>query len=503
MSETVLELSDIVKTFPAVRALDGVHFELKAGEVHALVGENGAGKSTLMGILGGVHRPDSGTIELDGQPVTFANPFQASQRGISVVFQELSLVQGLSVAENIFANRQPLAFFDFIDKKMMHDRARELLKLFALDIRSDLPVKFLSVAQQQVVEILKAMSRDPRVLILDEPTSSLTAIETEFLFQNIRRLQANGTAFIYISHHLREIFEIADRVTVLRDGKYIDTSEIKDVTEESLVKRMVGRELKNVYGNPQVLMGEEYFRVESVSRGKAFHDISFNLRRGEILGFAGLVGAGRTELACGMFGAEPFDSGAMLLDGKAVRTRSPAEAIASGIAYLTEDRKLQGLFLGMPIRENCIAAHLTHFTDGLGFIKESAVTKFAEDNRAAFNIVAPSVQQRVGNLSGGNQQKVLLSMWLGIPPKVLIVDEPTRGVDIGAKAEIYRLLRQLASSGVGIIMISSELEEILGMSDRVLVLREGRLAGEFARGEATEERIIAAATGVGVHGATG
>ena len=487
-SYPILQTEEIVKTFPGVRALDRVSFDLRKGEVHALVGENGAGKSTLMHILGGVYPADSGRILMDGQEVRFADPRSAALHGISVVFQELSLSHNLSIAENIFANRQPIMLGGFVDWDELYSQAGGTLNLFKWDIEPETPVGELSTAEQQVVEILKAVAREPKVLILDEPTSSLTAVEIEMLFTNIRRLRKEGLSIIYISHHLGEVFEIADRVTVLRDGKLVETCPVKDVTEEDLVKKMVGRELADMYGSRTFLAGKERFRLES-------RDISFSVKAGEIVGIAGLAGAGRTELGRAIFGSEPL-KGCVFLDGKPIIIRSPEDAIANRIAYMTEDRKDDGLFLDMTIRENTAAPSLREFGGRLGFVDERAMTTFAEDFCGRFNIVTPSPWQTVGLLSGGNQQKVLLSMWIGIRPLLLIADEPTRGVDVGAKSEIYHLLRKLASEGVGIILISSDLQEILGMSDRILVMRSGRLAGEFAGAEATEERVIACASGV-------
>ncbi|MCY3023244.1 MAG: sugar ABC transporter ATP-binding protein [Planctomycetota bacterium] len=492
----VLELRDVVKTFPGVRALDKARFELRRGEVHALVGENGAGKSTLMNIVAGVFQPDEGAMLLDGRAVRFANPHQAARHGIGVVFQELSLVPNLTVAENIFANRQPVSTADLIDWRRLYADTEQLLQLFELDVRPTALLKNLSVAQQQVVEILKALSLRPAVVILDEPTSSLTAIETRLLFENIRRLKQGGTAFIYISHHLQEIFQIADRVTVMRDGQYVDTCDVSAVTEDVLVRKMVGRELQNVYGRRESPVGEVCFRAENAGRGEDFAGVSFALREGEILGLAGLVGAGRTELGRAIFGVEPLDRGALYLRGERVRVRSPREAIRHRIGYQTEDRKLQGLFLRMTIRDNCAAPSLPRFAGQAGLIDEAALSAFADASRGKFNIVCTGIRQQAATLSGGNQQKVLLAMWVGIEPHVLIVDEPTRGVDVGARSEIYRLLRELAATGVGIIMISSDLQEILGLSDRILVMRNGRLVAEFVNEQATEEKIIAAATGV-------
>jgi len=524
----ILQLRGITKTFPGVRALDHVDFELRRGEVHALVGENGAGKSTLMHIVGGIYRPDAGEILVGGRPVRFRSAHDAAMQGISVVYQELSLAPNLSVAENIFANRQPVRAGNLIDWSALDRRSRELLHRFHLDLSPRTLVRHLSVAQQQVIEILKAMSYRPRVLVLDEPTSSLTAADTQRLFRNMDRLKAEGTSIVYISHHLREVFQVADRVTVLRDGRHVETlparqpsghpgtatsravaggtpavpggdaaaSPAAGLTEDAIVKRMVGRTLGNIYGERASEIGPEYFRVEGAAAGR-FSDVSLSLRRGEILGLAGLVGSGRTELARAVFGVSPLTAGRITLEGRPLRLRGAGRAIASGLGYLTEDRKGQGLFLRMSVRANCIAPGLARFADRLGLMDERRVDQFAEASRSRFDIVTPSIGQTVGNLSGGNQQKLLLAMWMGITPKVLIADEPTRGVDVGAKSEIYALLRQLAATGVGIVLISSDLLEILGLSDRILVMRQGRIAGEFPREDATEENIVACAAGVG------
>ena len=491
-----LEAQEIVKTFPGVRALDRVSFDLKPGEVHALVGENGAGKSTLMHVLGGVYQPDSGRIRVNGEEVKFADPHDASRRGIGVVFQELSLSENLSIAENIFANRQPLLYANLIDWWELYAHAEDVLRLFDWEIDPRTPVAELSTARRQVVEILKAIAGEPSVLILDEPTSSLTAAETEMLFKNIGRLKAEGQSVIYISHHLGEVFQVADRVTVLRDGKLVETCAIQDVTEEDLVRKMVGRELSDMYGSRTSPIGPERFRLEvpsDRSDGSDMSDMTLSVRAGEIVGIAGLAGAGRTELARAIFGLETLHGGRMFLDGQPVSIRSPEEAIAARIAYMSEDRKDDGLFLEMTIRENCAAPSLRDFAGPLGLVDESAMTGFSEALCEQFGVVTPSAWQKVGLLSGGNQQKVLLAMWIGIRPLLLIADEPTRGVDVGAKSEIYHLLRELAADGVSIIMISSDLPEILGLSDRILVMRNGRIVGEFPREEATEEKIIEAA----------
>ena len=492
----VVEVRDIVKTFPGVRALDRVSFELRKGEVHALVGENGAGKSTLMHILGGVYQPDSGRIVINGKEVRFADPYDAARRGISVVFQELSLSPNLSIAENIFANRQPASFTGLIDWWELYAHADDVLRLFDWDADARTPVAQLSTAKRQVVEILKAISREPSVLILDEPTSSLTAVETEMLFKNIKRLRNEGLSIIYISHHLHEVFEIADRVTVLRDGKLIETCRTQDVTEDDLVRKMVGRELTDMYGVPAAGTGKERFRIESGTVAGRFEDVGFSIGEGEIVGIAGLAGAGRTELGRAIFGCEPLQGGRLFLDGEQISIQSPEQGVAHRIAYLSEDRKDDGLFLDMTIRDNCAAPSLRGLTGRFGMMDEKAMTDFSEGSCDKFGIVTPSAWQKVGLLSGGNQQKVLLAMWIGIGPLLLIADEPTRGVDVGAKSEIYHMLRKLAADGVSILMISSDLPEILGMSDRILVMRNGTIAAEFPRDEATEEKIIACATGL-------
>ena len=497
-SQTVLEVRDVVKTFPGVRALDNVCFELRKGEVHALVGENGAGKSTLMHVLGGVLSPEAGEIFLDGRPFGPANTHAAADEGICVVFQELSLSPNLSVAENIFAHRQPVRWkwLDLIDRRLLHERTGAILERFELQLEPATPVRDLPVALRQVVEILKAISQEPRILILDEPTSSLTAVETGLLFENIRQLKAQGTSVIYISHHLPEIFEIANRVTVMRDGRNVATCDVTDVTEDEIVRKMVGRELIDMYGRRETPVGSECFRIEGGRRGEAFDDVSFSVGRGEIVGMAGLAGSGRTELARAIFGAEPLDAGRLYIDEKPVTVRSPGQAIANRIGYLTEERKAQGLFMRMSVRQNCVAPVLGSFANRWGLMNEKAITALAARSRAEFGIVTPSVDQEVGNLSGGNQQKVLLAMWIGAGPLLLIADEPTRGVDVGAKSEIYRRLRALAADGVGILLISSELPEVLGLGDRILVMRAGRIAGRFEADQASEEKLIACATGL-------
>ncbi|MDO8586517.1 MAG: sugar ABC transporter ATP-binding protein [Armatimonadota bacterium] len=491
-----LDVRGVVKTFPGVRALDRVDFDLRRGEVHALVGENGAGKSTLMHIIGGVYQPEDGSVTVEGQDVRFAQPHDAARHGIAVVFQELSVSDNLSIAENIFANRQPVRFGGLVDWGSLYSQAREQTALFGWEIDPMTPVGELSSAKKQVVEILKAISQRPKVLVLDEPTSSLTSVEVEMLFRNVRRLREEGLSIIYISHHLIEIFELADRVTVLRDGRKVETCDVKDVTEDDLVRKMVGRELVDMYGKRETEVGGEHLRVENACLAGSFEAVDLVALSGEIIGLAGLAGAGRTQLGRSIFGDPPPDSGRIYLDGEPVNIASPGDAIRHGIGYVSEDRKEEGLFLDMSVRENCAAPALGGFAGSFGLMNENAITRFAEDCRDRFGIVTPSVWHNVRQLSGGNQQKTLLAMWTGVKPRLLIADEPTRGVDVGAKSEIYHLLRRLAAEGVTVILISSDLTEILGLSDRVLVMRNGRIAAEFAGKDATEEGIIACATGL-------
>jgi ABC-type sugar transport system ATPase subunit len=497
MAEYILEARGITKNFPGVKALDGVNLRVRRGETHAVVGENGAGKSTLMMVLTGVYRPDAGQILIDGKPVTFHSHDAAVRQGVAIVYQELSLVPSLSIAENIFTNHQPVSRLGFVRRGELMDRARESLSLF--DLQSLDPatlVRSLSPANQQVVEILKAISTDPAVLIMDEPTSSLTEVEIVRLFENIRRLTARGIACLYISHHLSEIFEIADTVTILRDGRFVCDAAVKDIDEDFLVSNMVGRTISDIYGarTGPATLGPARFEARGMGRARVFTGVDLHVRAGEIVGLAGLVGAGRTELGRAIFGAEPADTGTMLLDGKPISPRSPREAIGLGIGYLTEDRKTQGLFLDFPLRANIAANRLPRLSHG-PLVSESLVDGAAGDAVREYRIASGGHGKPVRTLSGGNQQKVLIAAWIGIEPRLLIVDEPTRGVDIGARSEIYSFLRSLAARGTAIIMISSDLGEILGLSDRIYVMKSGRIAGEIAGADATEESVIALATG--------
>ena len=494
MSDTpILELTGISKHVPGVKALSDVRFDVRPGEVHALLGENGAGKSTLIKILSGVHKPDSGSILLDGKPVSFNNPREAQNAGIATIYQELSLYPELTVAENIFMGHAPRNRFGAVDWNTMQTRAQatlESLNIDDLDVRRK--VGSLNVGNRQRVEIAKALSINARVLIMDEPTAALTETDVSRLFEIVRLLCQRNVAIIYISHRLQEVFELADRVTVLRDGHYIDTQPVKDTTESALISRMVGRTIDNLFPKLESQIGEPVLQVRDLERAPYTRGVSFDLHAGEIVGLAGLVGSGRSELAQCLFGMLPAQSGEIRVFGKKVSIRNPAHAINLGIAYVPEDRGTQGLVRAMTIRENMSMAILKLMSTG-GFIKFGAEKKLARKSIDMLNIRAYSPEQIVGKLSGGNQQKVVVSKWLASQPKILIVDEPTRGVDVGAKAEIHRLMSELAAKqGIAILMISSELPEILGMSDRVMVMREGKIIAEYPRAQATQERIAGA-----------
>jgi len=491
----LLQMRGITKRYPGVTALDNVDFEVMPGEVHALVGENGAGKSTLMKILAGADVKDSGRILIGGEEVHITTPQEAMRLGISIIYQEFNLVPYMNAAENIFLGREPMSKVPgIVDFRRMYAEAERVISELGVRLDVRVPVNQLSVAQQQMVEIAKATSRSARIIAMDEPSATLTEHELENLFSLIRRLRADGVSIIYISHRLDEIFRIADRVTVLRDGKLIATKPVSETSREEIIRMMVGRELKDTIPKKEVAHGDVVLEVKGLNRSGVIHDISFAVRRGEILGIAGLVGAGRTEVARAIFGADPIDSGEILLEGKPVTIRSPKDAIRLGIGLMTEDRKALGLILGMAVRENVTLANLDPLSR-LGFVsrrKEQEVTnRFVED----LMIKTPSIEQAVQNLSGGTQQKVVLAKWLFTQSKILIFDEPTRGIDVGAKTEIYQLMNRLAEQGVGIIMISSELPEILGMSDRILVMHDGRIVGELSREEATQEKIMFLATG--------
>ncbi len=495
MSDILLEMRDITKRFPGVLALDKVKLEVRYGEVLCLVGENGAGKSTLMKILAGAVPMDSGQIFLEGQPIQITSPYHAQQLGISMIYQEFNLIPYLSVAENIFLGREPrIPKTPFIDWKRMYAEAQEVLERVGSKWDVRLPVAELSIAQQQMVEIAKALSIKAKIIVMDEPSATLTDHELKTLFDLIRTLRRQDIGIIYISHRLEELYEIGNRVTVMRDGQYVGTHNVCDVTREDVIKMMVGRELTEEYPKVVLPRGKERLRIEGLTRKGAFYDINFSVHAGEIVGLTGLVGAGRTEVARAIFGADPIDSGKIFVDGQEVKIHSPQEAIKNGIGLLTEDRKNQGLVLGMTIRENTTLANLKEITKGI-FLNLSKERQVAENYMHDLQIRTPSIEQIAQNLSGGNQQKVVLAKWLFTQSRILIFDEPTRGIDVGAKSEIFKLMNRLLEQGVAILMISSELPEVLGMCDRILVMHEGHLVGELSREEATQEKIMQFATG--------
>jgi len=494
-SETpFLEMRSIGKRFPGVHALDDVSFDLVPGEVHALVGENGAGKSTLMKVLSGVYRPDEGEIWLRGKQIQIRNPRQALELGISIVHQELNLFKNLTIAENLFGGQMPRrGFLGFEDRQAAARRAREYLQKFELPLDPFTLVRNLSLAQQQVVEISKALARNANVLILDEPTSSLTEHESELLFKNIAQLKQEGLGIIYISHRLEEIFEIGDRVTVLRDGRYVDTRPISTTSIDAVIRMMVGRKLEDLYGQPAAGRSvEPILEVEGLTIPDRFSDVSFTLGKGEILGMAGLIGAGRTDVGQAIFGARSLQSGSVRLAGNEVKITSPGHAISLGVAYLSENRQDDSIFDNMDVCRNITVSRLSYLSQR-GMLSPKRELDWSENYIKLLNIPTPSARQKIIKLSGGNQQKTILARWLAIQPKVLIVDEPTRGIDVGAKMEIYMLLHRLAAQGVGILLISSELPEVLGMSDKIIVMREGRITGELSRAEASEERVMSLA----------
>ncbi|WAP71028.1 sugar ABC transporter ATP-binding protein [Jiella pelagia] len=488
----ILELKNITKAFGPVKVLTGVNFDLRPGEVHALMGENGAGKSTMIRIAAGDHRAEEGEIRLDGDVRRFAGPREAQAEGIIVVHQELLLFPALSVAENVFLGHQPKTAAGLVDWGRMRREARDLLdRLDCPNLDVDQKVSRLSVADRQRVEIARALSRNARVLIMDEPTAALAEADVKRLLEVVRRLRSEGVAIVYVSHRMNEIFEIADRVTVLRDGVSVGTKPIAEVTEASLVSMMVGRDIHQLFPKEDIPRGEKRLELRSVSLAGVVEDISFDLHAGEILGIAGLVGSGRTELAQTIFGVTPATSGEILIDGKPQKIASVREAIDAGIAYVPEDRGTHGIIRAQPLRENVSMAILDRLTK-FSVVDTGREQSLASDAIKRFSIRARDARQRVGQLSGGNQQKVVLAKWLATDPKILILDEPTRGVDVGAKTEIHRLMGDLAKKGLAILMISSELPEVLGMSDRVLVMREGRLSAIVDRKDASPAAVGAA-----------
>ncbi len=490
-----LEMRNIRKSYPGVEALKGVHLNVEAGEVHALVGENGAGKSTLMKILAGAETMDSGEIRLDGRPVTVSDPIRAQQLGIRMIYQEFNLVPQLSVAENIFLGREPVhRKTGFVSWKKMHREAEKILKKLNVSLDVRLPVSVLSVAGQQMVEIARALSQNAKLIVMDEPSATLTDHELTNLFRTIRELSASGVAVIYISHRLEEIFQICQRVTVLRDGSWIATEPLKNLDRERIVQMMVGREIGQEFPKGKAPRGEVLLELKDVHSGQRLKNISLKVHAGEVVGIAGLVGSGRTELAKTILGLYPVDSGEMLWGGKPRQIRSPREAVETGIALIPEDRKREGLVLALSVRQNATLSSLKKFLRW-GVIRRRKETQSVSKVIRDLRIKTPSPEQQVRYLSGGNQQKVVLAKGLLTDSRLLIFDEPTRGIDVGAKQEIYHLMNRLAKDGMGIVMISSELPEVLGMSDRILVMHEGSIQGELTREEATQEKIMTLATG--------
>jgi rhamnose transport system ATP-binding protein len=491
----LLAVEGIEKSFPGVRALTGVSFSVAPGEVHALLGENGAGKSTLIKIISGVYQPDAGTIQVGGQRLHFESPDDSRRAGIATIYQELLLFRDLTVAENIFMGHAPRGRSGCLDWKVMAAKTEALLaSLDIADLAPNRIVGSLSVGNRQRVEILRALSQDARFLIMDEPTAALTDHDVRRLFDLVHRLKSRGVGIIYISHRMDEIFQLADRVTVLRDGAQVGTRLVAETSAAELVQMMVGRQIESLFPKVAAHIGAPVLEVRHLVRRPMTRAISLTVRAGEIVGLAGLVGSGRSELAQTIFGVTPAESGEILVSGKPVRIRSPGGARSLGIAYVPEDRATQGLVRPMTVRENFSLASLAKVAR-FGFIDSAAETRMAESGAMRFRVRTSSLDQVVGRLSGGNQQKIVLGKWLANQPKLLILDEPTRGIDVGAKAEIHRLMGELTVQGLAILMISSELPEVLGMSDRVLVMREGRLVGEFARSEATPEAVGAAMMG--------
>ncbi|MCL4266316.1 MAG: sugar ABC transporter ATP-binding protein [Anaerolineae bacterium] len=491
----VIQMQDVSKSFGGVRALNNVSIAVFPGEVHALLGENGAGKSTLIKTMTGVYQPDSGGIYFRGELVRFNGPRDAQQMGIGAIYQEPSLFPDLDIAENILAGRQPVSG-GRINWRAMYREARELLQQLGVHLDPRTKARNLSVAQQQTVEIARALSLNAQLLIMDEPTSSLTLTEVEELFRIIRQLRQAGTAVIFISHRLEELFAVADRVTILRDGNYVGTREMAGVKTGELIQMMVGREVNELFPKQAAPMGKTMLEVKGLTAAGRFENVSFALRAGEILGVAGLIGAGRTDVARALFGIQPVSAGDIAIEGREVTIQNPRQAMKLGLAFVPEDRQHHGLVLPMNIAANITLPILSRFTRTGGWLRERAARQVAVAAARKLEVKSAGIGQKARELSGGNQQKVVLAKWLETNPRILILDEPTRGIDVGTKAAVHQLMSDLANQGVAILMISSELPEILGMSDRILVMREGHITGEYKRAEATQEKIMASATAV-------
>ncbi|WP_111646051.1 sugar ABC transporter ATP-binding protein [Paranoxybacillus vitaminiphilus] len=494
----ILEMLNITKEFPGVKALDNVQLKVKKGTVHALMGENGAGKSTLMKILIGIYTPDSGIIKFDGEELKFSSIKTALDKGISMIHQELSPIPNMTVAENIFLGREPsYGFTGWVKAKELEEKTRQLFEKLEIDIDPNAKMADLSIANTQMVEIAKAISYNSKLIIMDEPTSAITEKEVNHLFKIIRSLKKDGVSIIYITHKMDELSQITDEVTVLRDGKYVGTKPSTQITKDELIEMMVGRELNQIFNKKQVEIveiKEVALSVKNLSKKSKFENVSFEVRKGEILGFAGLMGSGRTEVLESVFGITPPDSGEIYINGKKVNIRSTRDAIKYGMGLLTEDRKLTGLFLPLSVQDNMITVNINEYTKG-GFLKQKKIHADCKTLSEQLAIKTPSLNQIIKYLSGGNQQKALIARWLLRDPDILFLDEPTRGIDVGAKSEIYNLIFDLAEKGKAIVVISSEMPEILGLSDRILVMHEGRKMGELSREEATQEKIMKLATG--------
>ena len=491
----IIQMREISKSFGGVRALNNVDIEVYSGEVHALLGENGAGKSTLIKTMTGVHQPDGGDIYLRGELVRFNGPRDAQQMGIGAIYQEPSLFPDLDIAENILAGRQPVSG-GRIDWRQMYREARDLLQQLGVQLDPRIKARNLSVAQQQTVEIARALSLNAQLLIMDEPTSSLTSTEVEELFRIIRQLRQAGTAVIFISHRLEELFAVADRVTILRDGNYVGTREMAGVKTGELIQMMVGRAVDELFPKQVAPLGDTLLAVKGLTAPGKFENVSFALRAGEILGVAGLIGAGRTDVARALFGIQPVSAGTIEIAGQEVAIQNPRQAMKLGLAFVPEDRQHHGLVLPMSIAANITLPILSRFTRAGGWMRERAAKQVATAAARKLEVKSAGIDQKARELSGGNQQKVVLAKWLETNPRILILDEPTRGIDVGTKAAVHQLMSDLANQGVAILMISSELPEILGMSDRILVMREGHITGEYTRADATQEKIMASATAV-------
>lgn len=489
-----IEMKGIDKSFGSNQVLKDAGFLLKDGEVHALMGENGAGKSTLMKILTGVYTKDAGTILVDGKEVVFKNPQEAEKAGIVFIYQELNVLFDLTVEENLFMGKEITKGFGICDKKAMRAKAQEVMDKMGVNIPVTATMSDLSVGQQQMVEICKALMADAKVIIMDEPTAALTASETRGLFEVVNALRAKGVSIVYISHRMEEIFELCDRITVLRDGAYVGTENIKDIDLDHVVQMMIGRTIGERFPKREVAVGKEVLRVEGLSSGKLFKDVSFDVKAGEVLGVSGLMGAGRTEIMHAIFGNIHRDAGKIFIDGKEVNIKNPRQAIAAGIGFITEDRKTEGLLLEKSVAENIEITNLGKVANGfvLNKEKQSAIVKKGIEE---FRIKCFGPDHECNNLSGGNQQKVVLAKWVYTDPKILILDEPTRGVDIGAKKEIYNIINEMAAKGVAVIMVSSELPEVLGMSDRIVVVHEGKITGILNAAEADQAKVMTLATG--------